>query len=31
MEDSLKDSLINFTDFHLQDIIQACPIFTQLF
>ena len=28
MKDSLKGSMINFQEFHLQGIFQACPIFT---
>ena len=30
MKDSLKGSMINFQDFHLQGSIQTCPIFTPL-
>ena len=31
MKDSLKGSMINFEDIHLQSSFQACHIFTPLF
>ena len=31
MKDSLKGNMINFQGFHLQNIIQTCPVFTLLF
>ena len=30
MEGNLKDSMINFQDFHVQGSIQACPVFILL-
>ena len=31
MEDSVKGSMMNFQDFHLQGSFQACPILVPLF